>query len=51
MKMAIERSIIVAIGLIMQIILSLSIHLFFIEHIAFLNILFTVIGFLNINKI
>ena len=48
MKMAIERSIIVAIGLIAQILLSLSIHLFFIEHIAFFNIIFTIIGFLLI---
>lgn len=48
MKMAIERSIIVAIGLIMQIILSLSIHLFFIEHIAFFDIIFTIIGLLLI---
>lgn len=48
MRMAIKRAIVVAIGLTAQILLSLFIYLFFIEHIAIINILFAILGFLLI---
>ncbi len=46
MKMAIRRGIIVFIGLSVQIILSLSIYLFLSEHIAIINFMYNIIGFL-----
>ena len=46
MSMAIKRGIIVALGLGLQILLSFSIYMFLIEHIAFINIIFSVISIL-----
>ena len=46
MKMAIKRGTIVALGLILQILLSLSIYLFFIDHIIIINIFFVILGLL-----
>ena len=48
MKMAIKRAIIVAIGLIAQIALSLALYLYFIEHIALINMFFTILSLLLI---
>lgn len=46
MVTAVVRGIIVGLGLIFQILLSLAIYLFLGEHIAVINIIYTVIGFL-----
>lgn len=46
MKMAIKRGIIVVIGLLAQILLSLSVYLFFIEHIALITIFFAIFSLL-----
>lgn len=52
MKMAIKRGIFVLIGLLAQILLSLSIYLFFIEHVAIINIFFAILGlFLTLSLI
>ena len=51
MGMAIKRAIIVILGLALQILLSVSIYLYFIEHIAFINILFAVIGLLLVLRL
>ncbi len=51
MGMAIKRAIIVILGLVLQILLSVSIYLYFIEHIAFINILFAVIGLLLVLRL
>ena len=48
MKMAIKRGIIVILGLTLQILLSLSIYLFFVEHIFIINVFFKVLGLLLI---
>jgi len=46
MGMAIKRAIVVIIGLIAQVLLSLSVYLFFIEHVAIINTFFAILGFL-----
>ncbi len=48
MKMAIKRGLVVLVGLALQFLLSLSIYLFFIEHILIINILFTIFSLLLI---
>ena len=44
--MAIRRGIIIALGLLFQILLSVVIYVFLIEHIAFINIIYSIISFL-----
>ena len=46
MKMAIKRGIIVLLGLVLQVLLSLSMYLFFIDHIFIIQLFFEVIGIL-----
>ena len=46
MGMAIKRCFIVALGLCAQILLSLSVYLFFIENIVIINIIYGIVGFL-----
>ena len=46
MYMAIRRGIIIALGLLFQILLSVVIYVFLIEHIAFINIIYSIISFL-----
>lgn len=46
MQMAVKRAIVVIIGLVGQISLSLLTYLYFIEHVAMINIIFTIIGIL-----
>ena len=46
MYMAIRRGIIIALGLLFQILLSVVIYMFLIEHIAFINIIYSIISFL-----
>ena len=46
MKMAIRRGIVVIVGIFLQLTLSLSIYLFFIEHVALINTFFTIFSFL-----
>lgn len=46
MKMAIKRGIIVAVGLILQILLTLTVYLYLGEHIAFVNVFYGILGFL-----
>ena len=46
MKMAVERGLVVLIGLILQLTVSLFFYLFFIENIVAINILFGVISIL-----
>ena len=48
MKTAIKRGIIVILGLVLQVALSLSIYLFFIEHVFFINLFFGILGLLLI---
>ena len=48
MESAVKRGAIVALGLILQILLSLSIYLFFIENIFIIHLFFAVVGFLLI---
>ena len=46
MEMAIKRGIVVILGLLLQISLSLLVYLFFIEHVAIINAIYGIIGFL-----
>ena len=46
MKMAIKRGIVVIIGLLLQLLISVSIYMFFIDHVAIINILFGIFSFL-----
>lgn len=46
MKMAIKRGMVVILGLLLQISLSLLVYLFFIEHVAIINAIYGIIGFL-----
>ena len=46
MKMAIQRGIIVVIGVLLQLFLSLSFYIYFIEHIALIHIFFSIISIL-----
>ena len=46
MYMAIRRGIIIVLGLVFQILLSVVIYMFLIEHIAFINIIYSIISFL-----
>ena len=48
MTMAIRRGIVVAIGLILQILLSLSVYLFLGEHVAIISAFYGILGFLLI---
>ena len=46
MKTAIQRGVVVIIGILLQLIISLSIYLFFIEQVALINTFFTIFSFL-----
>ena len=46
MKMAIKRGIVVAFGLALQILLTLSVYLFLGEHIAMISVFYGILGFL-----
>ncbi len=48
MKMAIKRGLIILVGLAVQIAASLSVYLFFIEHVFFINLFFEILGLLLI---
>lgn len=48
MKMAVKRAIIVALGLLFQILVSISIYMFFIDHIFIIQLFFEVLGLILI---